>query len=100
MAARDRLRILQVAAEIFPWVKTGGLGDVVAALPPALARADTDVRLLLPAYPPLREALDKPRVVARLGAAFGGATVEIRRGRLPGMELPVYLIDSPYLYDR
>jgi starch synthase len=95
-----RLRVLQVAAEIFPWVKTGGLGDVVAALPPALARADTDVRLLLPAYPPLREALEKPRVVALLGAAFGGATVEIRRGRLPGMDLPVYLIDSPYLYDR
>jgi starch synthase len=48
MATRERLRVLQVAAEVFPWVKTGGLGDVVAALPPALVRAGADVRLLLP----------------------------------------------------
>jgi len=100
MAARDCLRVLQVAAEIFPWVKTGGLGDVVAALPPALARGGADVRLLLPGYPPLREALEGSRVVARLGNAFGGATVELRRGRLPGLDFPVYLIDSRFLYER
>ncbi len=100
MAPRERLRVLQVAAEIFPWVKTGGLGDVVAALPPALGRADVDVRLLLPGYTPLLQALDEPRVAARLGSAFGAATVELRCGRLPGLDLPVYLIDSPYLYER
>jgi starch synthase len=99
MARRDRLRVLQVAAEIFPWVKTGGLGDVVAALPPALARS-ADVRLLLPGYTPLLDALENSRVVAQLGSTFGAATVELRRGRLPGLDLPVYLIDSPYLYDR
>jgi starch synthase len=100
MAPRERLHVLQVAAEIFPWVKTGGLGDVVAALPPAMARAGVDVRLLLPGYAPLLQALENSRLVARLGSAFGGATVELRRGRLPGFELPVYLIDSPFLYDR
>jgi len=100
MARRERLRVLQVAAEIFPWVKTGGLGDVVAALPPALARGGADVRLLLPGYAPLLAALEGSRVVARLGSTFGAATVELRRGRLPGLDLPVYLIDSPYLYDR
>ncbi len=96
----SRLRVLEVAAEVFPWVKTGGLGDVIAALPPALARAQADVRLLLPGYPPLRDALRKPRVTARLGSAFGAATVEIHRGQLPGLDLPVYLVDAPYLYDR
>jgi len=100
MAARERLRVLQVAAEIFPWVKTGGLGDVIAALPPALARAGADVRLLLPGYPPLLDALQDWRVTAQLGSAFGAATVELRCGRLPGLDLPVYLIDAPYLYDR
>ena len=100
MPPRARLRVLQVAAEIFPWVKTGGLGDVLAALPPALARGGADVRLLVPGYPPLRDALENSRVVARLGSAFGGATVEVRRGRLPGLDLPAYVIDSPFLYER
>jgi starch synthase len=100
MTARASLRVLQVAAEVFPWVKTGGLGDVVAALPPALARAGTDTRLLLPGYPALVGALEKPRVAATLGSTFGAATVELRCGRLPGLDLPVYVIDSPYLYDR
>ena len=48
------LRVLHVAAEIFPLVKTGGLADVAAALPPALAAQGADVRLLLPGLPPVR----------------------------------------------
>jgi starch synthase len=94
------MKVLQVAAEIFPWMKTGGLGDVVAALPAALARAGADVRLLLPGYPPLLQTLQDTYVVAQLGSTFGAATVTVRGGRLPGLDLPVYLIDSPYLYDR
>ncbi|MGH7053112.1 MAG: glycogen/starch synthase, partial [Stellaceae bacterium] len=30
------MRVLYVTAELYPWVKSGGLGDVAAALPPAL----------------------------------------------------------------
>lgn len=100
MADNGRPRVLQVAAEIYPWMKTGGLGDVIAALPAALARRGVDVRLLAPGYPPLLAALQGGRVAARMGAAFGGASVELRCGRLPDLDLPVYLIDSPYLYDR
>ena len=40
------MKVLHVAAEVYPLVKTGGLADVVAALPPALADAGADVRLL------------------------------------------------------
>ncbi|NWG74162.1 MAG: glycogen/starch synthase, partial [Rubrivivax sp.] len=45
------MRVLQVAAEVFPQVKTGGLADVAGALPPALAREGADVHLLLPGLP-------------------------------------------------
>jgi starch synthase len=100
MGQGDRLRLLQVAAEIHPWIKTGGLGDVIAALPPALARRGADVRLLLPGYPALLAAIEGEQVAARLGSAFGGATVALLRGRLPGLDLPVYLIDSPFHYGR
>ena len=50
------MRVLHVAAELFPLVKTGGLADVAAALPPALARAGADVRVLLPGLPEIGRA--------------------------------------------
>ena len=45
------LRVLYVCSEVFPLLKTGGLADVSAGLPPALAAAGAEVRLLLPAFP-------------------------------------------------
>src|SRR5262249_13714568 len=49
-------RVLHVAAELFPWVKTGGLGDVTAALPPALAGVGVDARVVLPGFSALLDA--------------------------------------------
>lgn len=43
-------KVLFVAAEALPYVKTGGLGDVAAALPKALLKEDYDVRVVLPLY--------------------------------------------------
>jgi starch synthase len=94
------MRILEVGAEFFPLIKTGGLGDVMAALPPALARAGAEVRLLLPGYPVLMQALMQPARIAQLGPAFGAATLRVLRGELPGVDLPVYLLDAPLLFDR
>ncbi len=45
------MRVLSVASEIFPLVKTGGLADVAGALPGALAREGVAVRTLVPGYP-------------------------------------------------
>ena len=41
------MRILQVSAELFPLLKTGGLADIAGALPLALTAAGQDVRVLL-----------------------------------------------------
>lgn len=94
------MRVLHVAAEIFPLVKTGGLADVVAALPAALAEAGADVRLLLPGMPQMLDAVVHARTVIDLGACFGAARVRLLCGRMPGTHLPVYLIDAPLLYRR
>ena len=94
------MRVLQVAAEVFPLVKTGGLADVVAALPPALARQGADVRLLLPGYPAVLDAVKHARMVLELGPLFGAARLRLLLGRMPGSELSVYVIDAPYLYRR
>ena len=48
--AQSPLRILHVASEAVPFVKTGGLADVVGALPTALAGHGHDVRVVIPGY--------------------------------------------------
>ena len=56
--------VLAVASEIYPLVKTGGLGDVVGALPAALAAEGIWVRTLVPGYPPVMSALESAAEVA------------------------------------
>jgi starch synthase len=94
------LRVLHVAAELFPLVKTGGLADVVAALPVAQAQQGADVRLLLPGYPAVMDSVRSTRVVIDVGACFGALRVRLLLGRMPGTALPTYVIDAPYLYRR
>ena len=59
------MKVLHVAAEVFPLVKTGGLADVVGALPQALARAGADVRLLLPGLPAIADAVLHQKTLCR-----------------------------------
>jgi starch synthase len=94
------MNVLHVAAEVFPLVKTGGLADVVAALPVAQAEQGADVRLLLPGLPPIMDGVQSPRTVVDIGACFGALRVRLLVGRMPGSKLPVYVIDAPYLYRR
>jgi len=94
------MRVLYVAAELYPFVKTGGLGDVTAALPPALYEQGVDVRLFLPRLPALRDGIADQSLVGSLGSAFGASDVRVFRGRLPGSPVPVYLLDAPEYFDR
>jgi starch synthase len=94
------MRVLHVAAEVFPLVKTGGLADVVAALPVALAEQGADVRLLLPGLPAVMESVQGARTIIDIGSCFGALRVRLLLARMPGTKLPVYVIDAPYLYRR
>lgn len=76
------MRLLFVASEAFPLVKTGGLADVAGALPQALARLGADCRLLLPAYPEALEALGRYRAVASVGDPYGAGQARLLEGRL------------------
>ena len=94
------MRVLHVAVEIYPLVKTGGLADVVAALPVALAERGLDVRVLLPGLPAVLDGVVDLKRVIRLGPAFGAAVITLRLGRLPDSGLLAYVIDAPFLYRR
>jgi starch synthase len=94
------MRILHVASEIFPLIKTGGLADVVGSLPPALARRGLDVRVLLPGFPAVLDGIRDLQSVMRIGPVFGAASVTLYAGRLPDSDLPAYVIDAPFLFRR
>src|SRR3981189_3262107 len=92
------MRVLHAAAECFPWVKTGGLGDVIAALPPALAALDVDVRLVLPGFTAFLDALPLTEI-ARLRTPFADERVRIALAELPDSGVRAYLVDHPALYE-
>jgi len=93
------MKILHAAAELFPYVKVGGLADVMAALPLALCSEGMNARLLLPAFPALKDALHSYGAVAEYRDLMGGGPARVLAGEAPGA-VPVYLLDAPGFFDR
>ncbi|MBU1360578.1 MAG: glycogen synthase GlgA [Gammaproteobacteria bacterium] len=95
------MKVLQVSAEFFPLLKTGGLADVAGALPLALADVGQDVRVLLPGFPSIRAGVADALPVAEFDTPWG-QRVLLRLGHISVGERQVaaYVIDAPALYDR
>jgi starch synthase len=90
------MRIAHLASEVAPFSKTGGLADVVGALPPALAELGHDVTVVVPAH---RSALDDPVPGKRRGEVSAlGYTAKV--SVLPHRGVRVVFLDSPALYVR
>src|SRR5205085_5954011 len=96
------LKILILAAEVVPFVKVGGLADVVGALPKALRALGHDVRLVMPRYGQIDpERFGLSTVIDKLSVdmATFREPVSVRLGSI-GEEIPVYMIDAPRYFDR
>jgi len=91
------LKQLSVTSECAPFVKTGGLADVVGALALALKGQDVTSRVLLPLYRQIAHLADGARDVMDAGDRFGGP-VRVLATTAKGIDL--LLIDAPHLYDR
>lgn len=91
------MRVLAVASEMHPLIKTGGLADVVGALPAALAAQGVAVTTMLPGYPQVMRRIDKGRPVARYPDLFGSAA-RLLRVRFGALDL--FVLDAPALFDR
>ena len=92
------LRVLFAASECAPLTKTGGLGDVAAALPAALRRLGVEVQVLLPGY---REVLNavRTRAVATLPATAGFPPARLLAAEHPN-GVPLLILACPELYER
>lgn len=91
-------RVLFVTPEIYPYVKTGGLGDVSASLPLAL-KDNVDIRLFVPGYPQIMSKLSDQLVLKTFPEYFGAKNVRIILGRLDN-GLMAYALSSPEFFDR
>lgn len=92
------MRVLFVASEVYPLVKTGGLADVVGALPLALADLGVDVRVLVPGYRKVMAGVDARGREVQLGGLVGAGSAKLFYARAGELELLV--LDAPHLYDR
>lgn len=92
------LRVLSVASEAVPLIKTGGLADVVGALPAALAGEQVEMTTLVPGYPAVMQAIGKGRKVAEFDSLLG------ERARLVSARLDdgrkLLVLDAPAYFAR
>lgn len=91
-------RLLFVASEVYPLIKTGGLADVAGSLPEVLRQKGVDVRLLMPAYRHVLDAIETPELVVEMDLA--GTRLRILATTLPGTETTTWLLEHPLFSER
>lgn len=90
------MRILSIASEIYPLIKTGGLADVTGALPLALKHRGITTKSLIPGYPCVTARVGE--AVERHAYTLLGTQARILETTVEG--LPLYVLEAPELYDR
>lgn len=91
------MKILSVASEVFPLIKTGGLADVAGALPIALAGHGIHMRTLVPGYPAVMQRLAKTEPVATFEDLLG-EPARVLAAKHEGLDILV--LDAPGFFDR
>ena len=91
------MKVLFVASECAPFIKTGGLADVIGAVPKTLAEQGVDVKVMIPAYPALRALVERGKTVLASDDLLGGPA-QLVAVKADGLNL--LLLDAPHLFDR
>jgi starch synthase len=96
------LKILMVASEMVPFIKVGGLSDIVGSLPSELKRLGHDVRVVLPKYSSLNfHGLPVTVIFPSMGVWMGGVCEWCSVLSLTTNDgVPVYLIEHNHFFDR
>lgn len=96
------MKVLFASSEVWPLIKTGGLGDVSYSLPHALHQQGLDVRIVLPAYQEVLKQLNSFEIQGWLTLSVAGITRTIRilQASHPQFAMPLLLVDCQQLFDR
>lgn len=89
-----RARVLLVASEAVPLVKTGGLADVITALAAALIEHGVDASILMPAFPAAVANALGLRQIGQIFDDLPGGSGRLLLGSMPGSMVPVLLLDT------
>ncbi len=92
-----RMRALLAASEVYPLVKTGGLADVIGALPAALANEGVEARVLVPGYPGVLAALKNADEALHIDPLYG-QPARVLAGSVGTLDL--FALDAPHLFAR
>jgi starch synthase len=93
VAPTDKLKVLFVTSEVAPLIKTGGLADVSGALAGALMGLGVDLRVLVPGYPQILDALKTRGKAANLPSLPGVPPAMLVASKLP-TGVPLLVVDS------
>ncbi len=97
------MHVIFVASEAVPFAKTGGLGDVIGALPRALERQGHTTAIFLPAYRCVRaagQAIARTGIDLRIQVGSELIAGSVYKSVPTGSNVPFYLIDQPRYFDR
>jgi len=94
------MRVVMLAPEVHPYAKTGGLADVLAALPAALNRIGVEVSVCLPAYRTALRALGPLPVILRLHAPVSSRMEPAEILAVPNAPVPTFLVRADRFFDR
>ena len=91
------LNVLSVASEAAPLIKTGGLADVVGALPAAVSPHGVEMTTFIPGYPGVLRAIGKAREVYRWDSLLG-EPARLLSSKVGGR--PLLVLDAPAYFQR
>src|SRR2546422_6526321 len=94
------MRVVMLSPEVYPYAKTGGLADVLAALPPAPAAAGVEVTVCLPGSRSALRAAGTPAPGTRLHAPIASRMEPAAMVPVPGAPVPTVLLRADRYFDR